>query len=334
VGHRVGYVKRGSVRRVRRHRQSRRIAAIFLVPLLLGLIVSFAAWLLSHHSHQRITRAAQVTDLEWARGNASQNLAMLAGHVDVPMPARTGRVVYPYSVVPGGVRSPEELQAIAAHDHLVAKHYSGFDFRRAKIVELRRPTMMYLSYRMGEKIFWTKKQIALRQGEKLITDGKMTARTRCANRVEALPQAAISPQEPLAEQFDDPFAEGGSATKFNFPGNFESALDHRIGPTGFGGEGPPQSPIASGFGPGGGGFPPGVFPPPIPGGPGTCEPTKPKHGHSGADEGSSKKKKKNPCSSGGPGGPPPATVPEPGTILLVASGLGGIYFRHRRLTPK
>src|SRR5438874_13316730 len=106
---------------------------------------------------------------------------------------------------------------------------------------------------------------------------RITARTRCANRVEVLPQAAIAPDEPLAEQFDDPFAEGGSATKVDFPGNFQSALNERTGPTGFGGEGPPQSPISQLFGPGGGGgFPPGVFPPPIPG-PGTCTPTKPKH---------------------------------------------------------
>jgi PEP-CTERM motif-containing protein len=324
VGHRVGYVRRGSVRRVRRHRQPRRIVVFFAFPLLLGLLVSFAAWLLSRHSQQTIRHATQLVDPEWVRGNASQNLAMLAGHVDLPMPPRSGRVVYPYSVVPGGVRSPQELRAIAEHDRLVAKHYSGFDFRKARVIELKRPAMMYLSYRMGEKIFWTKKQIALRQGERLITDGRITARTRCANRVEALPQAAVSPQEPLAEQFNDPFAEGGSATKFDFPGNFESALDHRTGPTGFGGEGPPQSPIASGFGPGGGG--PGIFPPPLPGGPGTCTPTKPKHGHAEIEAGLSKKKKKNPCS---PGSPPP-TVPEPGTVLLVASGAAGIYLRRER----
>src|SRR5437667_296769 len=233
---------------------------------------------------------------------------MLAGHVDVAMPARTGRVVYPYSVVPGGVRTPEELRAITEHDRLVAKHYSGFDFRKAKVIALKRPALMYLSYRMRDKIFWTEKTIALPQGEKLSTDGRVTAPTRSANRVDVLAQAAIAPDEPLAEQCDDPFAEGGSATKVDFPGNFQSALNERTGPTGFGGKGPPQSPISQLFGPGGGGgFPPGVFPPPIPG-PGTCTPTKPKHGHPETAEGSSKKKK-NPCA---PGGPPPATVPEPG----------------------
>src|SRR5436853_7555315 len=107
---------------------------------------------------------------------------------------------------------------------------------------------MYLSYRIRGKIFWTKKQIALRRGEKLITDGRITARTRCANRVEVLPQAAIAPDEPLADQFDDPFAEGGSATRVDFPGNFQSALNERTGPTGFEGGRPPQSPNSLRFG--------------------------------------------------------------------------------------
>src|SRR5207245_11322315 len=120
----------------------------------------------------------------------------------------------------------------------------------------------YLSYRMRDRIFWTKKQIALRQGEKLITDGKITARTRCANRVEVLPQAAIAPDEPLADQFDDPFAERGSATKVDFPGHFQPALNGRTGPTCFGGEGPPQSPMSQLFGTGRRrGFAPGVLPP-------------------------------------------------------------------------
>ncbi len=225
MGYRVGYVKRGSVRRVRRHRRNQRIVAIFAVPLLIGFVVCFAVWLIAGRSRSAQPHFTSALNPEWTRGNASQNLAMLAGHVDVAMPTRTGRAVYPYSIVPGGVRTPEELQAITEHDRLVAKHYSGFDFRKAKVIELKRPALMYLSYRMRDKIFWTKKQIALRQGEKLITDGKITARTRCANRVEVLPQAAIAPDEPLAEQFDDPFAEGGSATKVDFPGNFQSALN-------------------------------------------------------------------------------------------------------------
>src|SRR5947199_10595266 len=104
--------------------------------------------------------------------------------------------------------TPEELQAITEHDRLVAKHYSGFDFRKAKVIELKRPALMYLSYGMRDKIFWTKKQIALRQGEKLITDGKITARTRCANRLEVLPQAAIAPDDRFAEQDGAPFAVG------------------------------------------------------------------------------------------------------------------------------
>ena len=44
MGYRVGHVKRGSVRGVRRHRRNQRIVAIFAVPLLIGFVVvwSFA----------------------------------------------------------------------------------------------------------------------------------------------------------------------------------------------------------------------------------------------------------------------------------------------------
>src|SRR5207247_10855814 len=138
-------------------------------PLLFWLWGCCAGWLMGGGSRAAQPHFASALNPEWTRGNASQNLAMLAGHVDVAMRARTGRVVYPYSVVPGGVRTSYELPAITEHDRLVAKHYSGFDFRKAKVIELKRPALMHLSYRMRDKIFWTKKQIALRQGEKLIT---------------------------------------------------------------------------------------------------------------------------------------------------------------------
>lgn len=212
---------------------------------------------------------------------------------------RNRRLVYPYSVVPGGVGSAEELRAVATHDSVVAKHYSGFNYRRARLVEVKEPRKVYLSYRLHNKIYWTVQQASLHPGEKLLTDGTVTARARCGNQVSVLPQASTSPEEPTMAELDRPDAVASGIERF--PGTLDSNLLH-IDPA------MPLGPSASGgiaVGPQRGS--PGVFlPPPLGGGGG---------------------------SSGGPGGgggnPPPAT-PEPGTIVLVLSGAGIIFARYRR----
>jgi len=199
------------------------------------------------------------------------------------------------------------LHQATLRDRVVNRHFSGFDFRRAKVVELQQAKLVYLSYRMRNKVFWTKKQVHLRKGEKLISDGVISARTRCANQVSVLPQTAVSTEEPLPEQLEDPFGVGGSATHIDFPNSIESALLRRT-PPGLG-----EGPGSGFFGPPFGGGGPGIAPPPIPS---SCA--------------------KPPCSTTSPPPPPPpplpppAPVPEPGSILLVSSGLAGIYLRHRK----
>jgi len=257
---------------------------------------------------------------------ASPDLAALAGNSFSFAPGgQGGRVVYPYSVVRGGVRSPQDLQDASKHDRVVASHFAGFDYGKARVVELNQAKLAYLSYRIHDRVFWTRKQIRLRKGEKLITDGKITARTRCANRVSVLPQKAVSAEEPLAEKFEQPIAEGGSATQLAFPGNFESALLTRTGPLGLGVD-PPSL-----FGPSGPGGFPGIFPPPFPSG--ACETA----AQEAAEEKHEKQlaivddeKKEKLCAPGRP----PATVPEPGTILLFSSGVAGIYLRYRKAASK
>jgi hypothetical protein len=288
------------------HGRSRRISIALLGLVLVGFI---AWWIASgfHHSSSSVTALNSDSTLT----NPSQNLAALAANTfsSAPRP-EGGQVVYPYSVVPGGVRSPEELHQAALRDRVVNRHFSGFDFRRAKVVELQQAKLAYLSYRMGNKVFWTKKQVHLRKGEKLISDGVISARTRCANQVSATPQNAVSAEEPPAEAFEDPYTAGGSARQIPFPGNFESALFNRELAV-FDPGGPPGSPL---FAPGSGEGFPGIYPPPIP--TGGCDATKQQ------------------CSPGPPPPPPPppTPVPEPGTILLISSGLAGIYFRYRKMS--
>ena len=66
----------------------------------------------------------------------------------------------------------------------MALHYAGFDYAHARLVQLLTERSVYLSYRIGNRVYWTRHRVKLHKGETLLTDGKMTARTRCANRVE------------------------------------------------------------------------------------------------------------------------------------------------------
>ena len=274
------------------------------------------------------------TPSQWTRGSASNRLTELASStaVGTTPQIQSKRAVYPYSVVPGGVQSPEDLAQAAAHDKVVAAHYAGFDFKRARVIELKQAQLMYLSYRMRDKIYWTSKRIRLHAGEKVISDGKMIARTRCANQISESAKNAASPEEPPAEKFDQPFiADGGTGMQSPFPGTFESAQHALPAFNGGGGTAPLTSSYL--FGPGvGGGYPP-VFPPPIPGGAGACNTIFPsrKEG-SGIDSTVKPNCPKHPGTGSGP--PPPPVVPSPAPSVLFTSGVAGIYLRYRKGTER
>lgn len=229
-----------------------------------------------------------------------------------PVQARNRRLVYPYSVVPGGVISGEELHSAATHDPVVAAHYAGFDYRHVRVVEVSQPRLVYLSYRRGDHIYWTRKQASLRAGEKLLTDGHITARTRCGNQVSVLPQAETSPNEPTMAELDRPDAVASGAGPA-----FPNALSTELNPL------DPQLPLNSPGNAFAGGPPPGAFiPPPIGGGTGLGTP--PIGGGCPPDEKNPPKK----CQHNPPP-PPPPPVPEPGTIILMMTGTAAVIARYR-----
>jgi hypothetical protein len=237
------------------------------------------------------------------------SLSALAGPSAGTVSAHNRRTVYPYSIVPGGVTSPVELREAAAHDATVAAHYAGFNYARGRVVEVRQPRLVYLSYRRGNRVYWSRKQVSLHPGEKLLTDGNITARTRCANQVSVLPQAETSPEEPSMAELDRPDAVASGIERF------PSALDSSLLSFDPGMPIGPGSPIGGTFA-----GPPGVFVPlPVGGpvaGPGVgCPPSKTK----------STSAKDKSCTPQ----PPVPAVPEPGSIVLVLSGAAAILARYR-----
>jgi len=298
------------VRRKRRSSRSRyrqRIRRVLTALVLLAVLASAALWLSSSLTAWLAYSSVNQAQSAWQQEDLSHNLALLAAISTAPPLLSGPRIVYPYSVIPGGVRSPEDLRELTEHDRIVSDHFAGFDFANARIIELAEPKLVYLSYRMKGYVFWTSQKVGLRKGEKLITDGKITARTRCGNRVSESAQEAISPEQPPVEKFEEPMLMGGSATQVPPP-----VMAFNPGIPGLAAANPPTfSPIP------GGGFPP-LYPPPLPGCP-TPSPSTPE-----------KAAKPNPCQTHKPPHKPPPTVPEPGTLVLVSSGAAAIYLRRRK----
>jgi hypothetical protein len=262
----------------------------------------------------------------WDQVEASRNHVLEAEEALERQARGSDRAVYPYSIVAGGVTNGRELKWVADHDPVVAAHYAGFDYDHARIVRLTLAKTVYLSYRIGNHVYWTRRRIKLRKGEKLITDGRITGRTRCANRVEEMPQQAASNAEPPAAKFEEAVRPEGTALE-SPPVPFPSALLSRPGVPAIE-PGPPSSLYSP--------FYAGNFislSPPAIGGAAVCGPSKnPKKKDNaagivavvGLDPGGKKAKgQPGPCGA-------PEPVPEPGSFLMVASGLAGLYWQVRR----
>lgn len=282
-----------------------------LLVAICGLLTAgFASVALRHFSPSlfRAGRSAEVN----ARPADARNVFQLTRQETLRQ--MEDRPVYPYSVVPGGVRDARELKWATQHDPVVAAHYAGFDYGRAHVVKVVLAREVYVSYRIGGKLYWTRHPIRLKKGETLLTDGSMTARTRCGNRVEEKPQQATSNFEPPAAKFDEPILPATGTSIASLPAPLQTALLNR--PADFG---PLQlyDPLE------GGNWVP-IAPPPLPL-QGVCGTVTKKtgEGSGSATTTGGGKKNLNPCEIGG-------EVPEPGTWVLMISGLAAIYWLARR----
>jgi hypothetical protein len=276
------------------------LAVLFFV----GLCVSLARWI------SQKTNFSSAIEPSSAGFRSTDFISTQASTIQT----RNKRLVYPFSVVPGGVASAQELQEVAAHDSVVAEHYSGFNYRKARLTAVEQPKLVYLSYRRGDHVYWTRKQASLHKGELLLTDGRITARTRCGNQVSVLPQADVSPNEPTMAELERPDAIA-SGIERNFPGQLSSHLldidpGLPLGPSSPGNSfaGVPQ---------------PGAFVP-MPGGGVNGPVTTPGNGCPPNGTGT------NCPPVNPPPGPPPTPVPEPATLLLTASGAAAVIARWRQ----
>ena len=158
-----------------RKNRSRNYLSMLSIVLVLSALV---AGLCIH----RVVRSK--SKLVSARPKASLRIAVPRTSADALKVPTSKHPVYPYSVIPGGVRDVADLQEHAARDYVVRRHFARFDYRHARLVRSDKARQVYLSYRLRDRIFWTRKKVRLLQAELLLTDGKITARARCGNQIE------------------------------------------------------------------------------------------------------------------------------------------------------
>jgi hypothetical protein len=271
---------------------------------LLAALTSAAAYELRPHNHLPATRSTSVQTLQpvWAAPLANSPASQLVA-----------RPLLPYSIIPGGVPSIEELRTAIARDPLVAQHYAGFDLSKARIVRLDTAREAYVSYRLNGHVYWTNRKLTLAKGETIITDGQNDARTRCGNRLAYRAQAPVSPQQPPIRVFDG-IAPELDPIVMAFPEYMPAKFAAPASPAG------ESTPPPLGI----------LLAPLLPiGGPGPSSSVGGGASGPGAPGAA-------PSRPGGPSGPPPAVVtPEPNTGLLLATGfvglfLMGVYLRRKR----
>jgi hypothetical protein len=200
----------GKVRRVRRswYRRRLRIQRGLAVAALI-VVIAFVVWqnaarffpLPAIHGSQLLpdsfsTRANLRQELAWTPAHAGKHVKRIERDYGV----------YPYSVVPGGLKDGQALREAAKRDRAVFRHFAHFDYDKAHLVRVTEPREVYVSYRIRDTVFWTRKKVRLHAGELLLTDGKITARAKCGNQVSDTAKPEISNEEPEEDVLDQPVA--------------------------------------------------------------------------------------------------------------------------------
>lgn len=231
---------------------------------------------------------------------------------DLDRPVPTGAYedgpIYPYSVIPGGVASAKKLQSALRGDPVAAAHYRDFQIRGAHVIRLARERRVYISYRVADRIYWTRTRVTLHAGEALLSDGAHLVRTRCGNRISEVPAEPVAPADPPSEVLNTPVSPQLTAIS------------------------PEPAPVAPLWAENSPPFPlvPGT-PPPAPAGDGPFLPFIP---IGPCCDGSSSSAPSGPLPQPGPL-PPPVAASEPPAVVLVAIGLAGLLFlqKIRRSRP-
>ena len=171
----------------------------------------------------------------------SEVAANATGIDAVSLPARPN---YNYSVIPGGARNAQELARAIQTDEVVADHYRDVDPSTMHPQTVSVERMAHVSYRINDRVFWTKKPVRIYEGETILTNGETEIRARCGNAISMAPLLPTSDDEPESTEFDALTDTGPTLVAFDLtPAGVPSALAQPFGDVGGDGQvgGSPRS---------------------------------------------------------------------------------------------
>jgi hypothetical protein len=197
ISMRTVHQRKRALRRFSRVRRAWRATAVVI-------IAAFACstyWFALRRSHSAFLHPSGASD----QNSSAYSLPAANGTREAEANRRQfRRAVYAYSVIPGGIRSVGELKTAIARDPVVSAHYSTFRLERARVIQLDHDRSVHVSYRLGDRVYWTNHELRLAKGETLITDGVETARTRCGNLISENLPGPVLPKEPAESEFNGP----------------------------------------------------------------------------------------------------------------------------------
>ena len=104
----------------------------------------------------------------------------------------TTRSVYPYSVVSGGVHSQDELRNAIAQDAVVAAHYTHVSVEHARVASVSAPRRVVHVVPDRRPDLLDEKQGGRGKWEAILTDGRAEIRARCGNCISDSPDGPDS----------------------------------------------------------------------------------------------------------------------------------------------
>ena len=148
--------------------------------------------------------AAVLSRLAVAAADVPAVSTNISEDVVAPSASPVTRTVFRHSVVPGGVYNAGEVQSAVNRDSTVAAHYGHVTPGALHPEKLEADQLVYMSYRIGDEIYWTRHPVRLRQGEMILSDGVNRIRARCGNCLSLQPMQPTTDGEPDSKEFDAP----------------------------------------------------------------------------------------------------------------------------------